>query len=63
MVTVVSTTPHHSVVKQCICHNCGATLEYVPNDIQQRKSTDYSGHTDIDRYIKCPPCGKEIFVR
>lgn len=62
MVQIISTKPHPSVVKQKICRNCGATLEYTPNDIQKRKSTDYTGHVDIDNVIQCPQCHKEVFV-
>lgn len=62
MVQVISTKPHPSVVKQKICRNCGATLEYTPNDIQKRKSTDISGYVDIDNFIQCPNCHKEVFV-
>ena len=63
MVRVVSTTPHASVVKEVICRNCGATLEYVPADIQERTVSDYTGDKDVIRYIVCPPCGSQQTVR
>lgn len=63
MVTVVSTKPHPSVVKEVVCKNCGATLNYVPADIQERKIVDYDGGRDTVYFIKCPPCGNEVFVR
>lgn len=63
MVTVVSTEPHHSVVKETVCRNCGATLRYVPNDIQQKTVGDYTGDRDIVYYIICPNCGKQHSVR
>ena len=63
MVTVVSTNPHPSVVKETVCRNCGATLQYVPNDIREEKSRDYTGCVDIDHYIQCPPCGKKVYVK
>ena len=63
MVTVVSTVPHPSVVKEVICRNCGATLQYVPKDIQERVSPAYDGSKDLDYFITCPPCGSEVFVK
>ena len=62
MVTVVSTKPHHSVVKQTICRECGATLEYVPNDVQTHTYKDYGGGSSVDKYIICPNCGKKHIV-
>lgn len=62
MVKVLSTTPHPSVVKEVVCRNCGATLEYVPNDIQEYKSYDYTGDYDTYKYVKCPPCGNKVHV-
>lgn len=62
MVTVVSTNPHPSVVKETICRNCGATLSYVPADIQNKTVRDYGGGSDSYYFIKCPPCGHEVHV-
>jgi len=56
MIRVVDSTPHKSVVQEHICRNCGATLEYTPRDIQERKVSDYTGDTDVVRYITCPQC-------
>lgn len=63
MVTVVSTIPHKSVVKETICKNCGATLQYVPNDIQSHTYKDISGCSDTDYFILCPPCGHKVIVK
>jgi ribosomal protein S27E len=63
MVTVVSTVPHPSVEKEVVCRSCGATLKYVPNDIGEYKSYDYTGDYDIFYYIKCPPCGNKVHVK
>jgi hypothetical protein len=60
MVRVVNATPHPSVVKEIICRNCGATLEYVPADIQTHTSRDIGGGADVHKFIKCPPCGNEV---
>jgi len=63
MVTVVSTIPHPRVVKEAICSNCGATLNYVPADINERVEIDYTGGRDLVHFIKCPPCGNNIYVK
>jgi DNA-directed RNA polymerase subunit RPC12/RpoP len=63
MVTVVSTEPHPSVVKEAICRNCGATLNYVPVDIKEEVQSDYGGGREIVHFIKCPPCGHKVIVR
>jgi DNA-directed RNA polymerase subunit RPC12/RpoP len=63
MVTVVSTVPHPSVVKEVVCRNCGATLNYVPADIKREESRDYTGGLDVSYHIKCPPCGHQVSVK
>jgi len=63
MVTVVSTVPHPSVVKETICRNCGATLSYVPADIKKEVHTDYTGGKDAYYHIVCPPCGNKVGVK
>ena len=61
-VTVVSTVPHPSVVKEVICKNCGSTLNYVPADIKEEVHTDYGGGRDTVHFIKCPVCGNKPTV-
>jgi DNA-directed RNA polymerase subunit RPC12/RpoP len=63
MVKVISTEPHPTVVKQVVCKNCGATLEYVPRDVQSFTSSDYTGGIDVTMFIKCPPCGQNVTVK
>lgn len=63
MVTVVSTNPHPSVIKEAICRNCGATLNYVPKDVQSQYYRDYGGGGDTDYWINCPPCGNKVTVK
>lgn len=63
MVTVISTQPHPSVVKEVVCRNCGSTLQYVPRDIVSREVRDYTGCSDTFRHIKCPTCSNEVSVR
>jgi uncharacterized protein with PIN domain len=62
MVRVINSTPDASVVKQKVCRNCGVTLEYTPNDVQTKRSVDYTGHVEFDRFVKCPSCHKEVYV-
>jgi len=61
-VRVIEPKPDPSVVKRIVCSHCGVTLEYVPNDIKERKYTcmgDPSGHT----YVECAQCGKDAVIR
>jgi ribosomal protein S27E len=62
MVTVVSRVPPPSLVKQCLCRNCGATLEYIPRDVQKEIHADYGGGRDTYEFIKCPDCDNKIGV-
>lgn len=63
MVKIVSTDPHHSVVKEAICKNCGCTLSYVPADVTEDYSTDYTGGRDYFNTIRCPSCNKTVRVK
>lgn len=62
MVTVVSSVPHASVVRETICGNCGSTLRYTPNDVQKEVHRDYGGGVDTEHFIQCPACGKKAYV-
>lgn len=62
MVNVVSIVPDASVVKRKVCWNCGATLEYVPAEVQNGVDCDYTGGRDIYRFIECPNCKEEVRV-
>jgi ribosomal protein S27E len=63
MVTVVSREPHRSVVREVICRHCGSTLQYVPNDVKEDYTSDYTGGKDYYNYIQCPNCNKHVTVR
>jgi len=64
MPRVVSKEPDQSVVKQIICQGCGATVEYVPNDVRTLWSgTDYGGGPDGAEGFDCPGCGKQIHTK
>ncbi len=59
-VKVIDPTPDPAIVKRITCGGCGARLEYVPNDVEQRSVSDYTGDRDITNFIRCPNCKKEI---
>lgn len=63
MVTVVSTQPHRSVVREAICKDCGSTLEYVPKDVKNRTVRDYTGERELIHYIDCPNCNHQVAVK
>lgn len=63
MIKIIDEGPHHSVVKNAICKNCGVTLSYVPADVKERK-----GHNARDgswgyQWINCPKCNEEITTK
>jgi RNase P subunit RPR2 len=62
MVKVINAVPHVSVVKRCICKNCGSELEYVPQEVMVNFTSDYTGGKDYYKYITCPSCNKEVIV-
>jgi DNA-directed RNA polymerase subunit RPC12/RpoP len=63
MVTVVSTIPHPSVVKEVVCKHCGSTLNYVPIDVKEDYTSDYTGDKDYYKYIGCPTCNNIVVVK
>ena len=63
VVRVINPVPDPSVIKQVVCRNCGAKLEYVPNDVKEKSVHDYGGGCDTYRWIVCPQCSKEVNVR
>ena len=62
MVIVLNKEPHFSVVKECVCSKCGATLSYVPLDIAEDYTSDYLGDKDYFNYIECPNCENKVRV-
>ena len=62
-VKVIKTDPDETVKKRIVCRHCGATLEYVPNDLKSRHGHDYSGGPDGSEWVVCPNCGKEATIR
>jgi len=63
VVRVIDPKPDPSVVKQVICRNCGAKLEYVPNDVKSKSVSDYGGGSDTYYWIDCPQCSNQVNVR
>lgn len=59
---VISTKPHKSALKRKVCEHCGATLEYVPNDVKERNGRDYSGGPDGEKWVDCGNCGKKVIL-
>lgn len=51
-----------SVKKRCTCRKCAAIVEYVPNEVQEDYSTDYTGSKDYYKYIQCPNCSNKIHI-
>jgi hypothetical protein len=62
-VRVKETKPDKSVIKTKVCPHCGATLEYVPNDVQSYHGTDYGGGPDGCTWIDCANCSKQIILK
>lgn len=62
MVKIISKKPDKSVIKRVVCKDCGATLEYVPNDVKTSTGT-YMGEASGSDYIKCPNCNKQVILR
>lgn len=62
-ITVINAGPHQSVVKEVICKNCGATLQYTPNDVKRETVTDYGGGIEVLSSIICPLCSKSVGVK
>ncbi len=62
-IKVVNREPSTKVLKFVVCDNCGVELSYVPNDVKDYKSTDYTGCTDIYYYIPCANCSKKVSVK
>jgi len=52
-----------SVKKRCTCHSCSAIVEYVPNEVAESYTTDYTGCRDMYKYTTCPNCSKAIHVK
>ena len=63
VVRIIESKPAPEVVKQVVCKNCGARLEYVPADVREYHGTDYSGGPDGMEWIDCPQCSKKVVLK
>lgn len=52
-----------NLLEEVTCKNCLAILKYAPVDVKSFKSRDYSGHTDIVKYLTCPSCEEKVSVK
>lgn len=59
-VTIVDEKPDPTVVKQAVCRKCGVKLEYLPIDVKERSTRDYTGDSGGARWIDCPKCQNEV---
>lgn len=62
MIKLIKTKPHKSVIKTIICKQCGATLQYTPNDVKEYHGTDYGGGPDGMKWIDCPQCKNRAII-
>jgi predicted RNA-binding Zn-ribbon protein involved in translation (DUF1610 family) len=58
-IKIIRKSPDKKVVKRCTCSNCGALLEYTPNDVTFKTYRDYGGGSDTYAEFNCPNCGKK----
>jgi hypothetical protein len=61
-VTVLDPGPSHKVAKECTCGGCGATLQYIPNDIRSRNYRDIAQVIETVEWIDCPLCNKQVIL-
>ena len=61
-IRIIKQEPDKSVVKQCVCNNCGVTLEYTPHDVTYKTYHDYGGGSDLYAEFKCPNCNKKLQI-
>jgi hypothetical protein len=46
--------------KRVKCNACGATIEYLPEEVVVRVWSDYDGCGNREEYIKCPRVGEAM---
>ena len=60
MVAIVGSD--QTILQRRTCNQCGSILEFAPSEVLRGKITDYTGGTDVYKYIKCLKCGHEVKV-
>lgn len=48
--------------KRAVCEDCRATIEYLPEEVQERHGRDYGGGPDGFKRVKCPRPGCKGFA-
>ena len=62
-VKIIKKGPDPKVTKKCVCQNCGATLQYTPNDVERYFTHyDYGGGSDEYAEFTCPSCKKKVQI-
>ncbi len=61
-VKVIKTEPDPIVAKRVVCRKCGATLEYVPNDVKKYSGRDIGGGPDGHTWVDCPNCNNKAII-
>ena len=62
-VKVLEIAPQANVAKQCVCDNCGVSLEYVPANVKTLwEGTDYGGGPAGAKGIECPNCAHQVVL-
>lgn len=61
-IKIIKKKADKSVVKKCVCRNCGVKLEYTPKDVQIKFYSDYGGGKDQYDEFNCPNCGKLLQI-
>lgn len=51
-----------SMYKRVTCRNCASIVQYAPNDVKPRITTDYTGSKDMHHEVVCPCCLVAIVV-
>lgn len=53
------------VYKRVKCNACGSTIEYLPEEVKERRGRDYDGGGNGTDYVPCPreKCPGEGVIR
>ncbi len=49
--------------KRVTCGECGAVLEYMPQEVERYSGTDISGGPDGYERVKCPCCPGYAYIK
>lgn len=51
-----------SLKKEIVCYTCCTRLRYAPIDVHTKTVTDYTGDTEIVKFLECPSCTFPIYL-